>query len=166
MEIVLSPIIQFNFDNAEELKEKTGFNLAGALTNIWYECRYTHFTVNDVPFEIRLPTLMSASDCRIGGFSVFVEADEQLVSELFSSSDDSFISNIKEQIVNAVCRFVDELNEKANIVVPTDNFDNIIYNEDDEQFYIKLGETSPLLVKLKFEIDRDDIGPRWSRDIR
>ena len=166
MEIVFSPIIQFNFDDAEELNEKTGFDLANELTAIWYNCNYRHFTINDIPFEIRLSTLMSAGDCRLGGFSVFIEADEQFVSELFNSSDDDFISNIKEQIVNAVCRFVDELNEKANIVVPTDNFDNIIYNDNDEQFYVKLGETSPSTVKLKFEIDRDDLGPRWKHQLR
>ena len=162
---VLTPTILCNFDNAVELEEKTGFSLANTLTVAWYECRYTHFILNDVPFEINLPTLMSDHDCNAGGFSIFVQADEQQVAELYKHTD-NFVKDINEPIINNIRKFVNELNDKVNVVVPADNFDNIIYNENDEQFYIKFGEPSSALIKLAFELDQDDIEQCWNRDLR
>ena len=167
METLLTPTVLFNFDNSVELKEKTGFSIADHLVDARSKSRYSHFIVNDVPFEIYLPSLMSDNDCKAGHFSLFVKTDEQLLrSEIYVFSADSFIRDVEELIVGSVRRFINDLNDNANIVVPTDNFDNVLFNKKNDQFYVKLGEQAPPFIKLSFELNRDSIEHCWNRNYR
>ena len=49
---------------------------------------------------------------------------------------------------------VDYLNQAISIEVPIDNFDNIIYIEREDNFYVKLGESMPNTIKLEFSFEQ------------
>ena len=154
MKSIAIPTIYFNFNNAQELYEKTGFSIAYEIDKRLMDSGLSKFIVGDIKCELQLGVIATDRDFDNGMFSVFVESYNENAIDKISNDN-----NLKRQIIDQIQKIVDYLNSEPSIEVPVNNLDNTIYIDREDTFYVKLGENMPNTIKLVFSFEQtiDDI---------
>ena len=148
--------VDINFNDTRELYECCGFSVAETICQFFYNSEYTHFTVNDIECELSLMTLFNDKDCCNGSFDIFITTKDESVIEQIQKDD-----NLKHIIFNQIHKIVDYLNENISIIIPINDFNNILYNEYNDCFYVKLGESTPDTIKLALSFNQDINDVSW-----
>lgn len=146
--------ITLNLQNSEELYNTTGYDIVEIICEAYRNITHK-FSIynNQIDINIELTTWFTYRDIYTDCFSIFVTTNidnEQLLDKIETDR------NIQKEIFNHICEFINDWNEeiqKISIPIPVDNFDNIIYNEKTDCFYVKLGEESPSTIKLSCKLE-------------
>ena len=129
-----------NYDNAEELHNKTKFSIANEISNFW-SSRKTKLIFGDVSLHIDLPTFFTDADLGNGILNIFIKSYNDDVETVYNSNKDE-INRIVMELINGLS---DEL---SKIVIPVNNLDNVIYDEATDAFYVKMGCAKPDTIRL------------------
>lgn len=148
--------VEFNYDNFIELYNKTNYDISDVLTDIIRDSSNTHFTIDDVNFSIEYDYLFGVNHCdyNVQLFIHYDDIDGSFLDKLYTDN------NLKQRILDKIFLFVNDIKEKFNTIsIPTDELDNIYYNENEDEFYIKLNHNMPTMLKLdcKCDLTIDDI---------
>lgn len=147
-DILDSVDFEININNARELYDKCGFSTAEIIRIAFHESGLTHFAIDDIECELQLITLFTDTWCSNGYFSVFITTRDENESNKIQEKHHS-----RQIIYNQLCKLADYMNENINVNIPINNFDNIIYNENNDCFYVKIGTPTPDMVKLTVEFN-------------
>jgi hypothetical protein len=142
---------EINVSNARELYEKTEFSIADHIREAFYDSGCVQFTIDDIELELDLNTFFSDRDCNNGCFNVFICSNDTEENAVYKIEN---TINAKQRLLDHLNKLVDYMNENINITIPTDNYDNLMYNYSNECFYIKIGAQMPNMIKLKFECNQ------------
>ena len=139
--------ITLNYKGAEELAESTGFYLAVLIGNNLFDNPYSEFEINHWSFNIYVMPFFIEHHCDKGTFNLFISEDTHTLS---IKNDVEF----QKQLLEKVKLCIENLNEElSKYNVPTENLENVKFDQEQDCFYIKLGTPEPKTTVIQCRLD-------------
>ena len=138
-----------NYENAEELYNKTRFSIADKIIEFWGNYN-TKLRFDNVPVFLSLPIFFNDKELYGGTLKIFVDSFDKYDIEAIYDSN-------KDEIDKAATELVKNLSEKlSEIVIPVNNLDNVIYDEATDAFYVKIGCEQPDTIMLSCGLEKEE----------
>lgn len=142
----------FNFDKFEELHTATGFSLFPTLYNAIENLSLKQqFFIDGIDFKINLPFSLVYKN--YADLSIDTLSEEP--KDLDRIKNDT---ELQRKLLDYILKFIEEFNfELHSVVIPIENFDNIIYSDIRNKFFVSVEEPSPKTINLSFTTSERDI---------